>query len=242
MPKRKRKGSRKSGSVGRRRKRSKKAVHRRSLRKRSSRPTTNVIRGLGTIYPERLRVKLPYEQEVQLTSTAGATVDNVFRGNSLFDPDLTGAGAQPLGFDQLAAIYGIYRVFGSTFRLKGYPVAASISTQTEYALVPSVLSTSFSATNADWICEQPYSKRRSLNLTSKSFKSYMGTAKLWGEKPQRILYDPAYESLVSTNPINSFYWHAIAWPTDRTSTETTYIQIRVVYYAEFSSRLRLTQS
>jgi hypothetical protein len=36
-----------------------------------------------------------------------------FRGNSCFDPDYTGVGVQPYGWDQIAAIYGRYRVVSS---------------------------------------------------------------------------------------------------------------------------------
>lgn len=34
----------------------------------------------------------------------------MFRANSLYDPDYTGAGHQPLGFDQWSAVYGYYYV------------------------------------------------------------------------------------------------------------------------------------
>lgn len=44
---------------------------------------------------------------------AGLTIDRLFRANSCFDPDYTGVGHQPSGFDQWAAFYDHYVVLGS---------------------------------------------------------------------------------------------------------------------------------
>lgn len=41
----------------------------------------------------------------------------VFAANGLFDPNITGTGHQPLGFDQYMALYNEYIVFGSTIKV-----------------------------------------------------------------------------------------------------------------------------
>lgn len=43
-------------------------------------------------------------------ASAGTGAFNQYRLNSLFDPDLSGTGKQPLGFDQYSTLYGRYRV------------------------------------------------------------------------------------------------------------------------------------
>lgn len=43
-------------------------------------------------------------------SFAGVGAFNQYRLNSLYDPDLSGTGKQPLGFDQYSTLYGRYRV------------------------------------------------------------------------------------------------------------------------------------
>jgi len=65
----------------------------------------NVV-SVGTIRPDRIMVKLPYETTVQLTGAI--TVDHIMNTNSLFDPDRTGAGHQPMGFDTWSVIYNRY--------------------------------------------------------------------------------------------------------------------------------------
>lgn len=60
-------------------------------------------------------LNLPYHATVALT---GASAGNAnawqFRANSIFDPDLTGAGHQPLGHDQWTLFYNHYCVLGSS--------------------------------------------------------------------------------------------------------------------------------
>lgn len=45
--------------------------------------------------------------------TGGIVVGHVFSANGLFDPDITGAGHQPRGFDQLMQLFDHYTVLGS---------------------------------------------------------------------------------------------------------------------------------
>ena len=50
-------------------------------------------------------------------SFSGTTLSDghVFSANSLYDPDTTGTGHQPRGFDQLSALYKMYRVHTAEF-------------------------------------------------------------------------------------------------------------------------------
>lgn len=58
--------------------------------------------------------KLKYSDAFNLASDATLTSytgsQYVFRLNSLYDPDLTGTGHQPYGFDQYAALFNRYKV------------------------------------------------------------------------------------------------------------------------------------
>lgn len=48
----------------------------------------------------------------------GTPATRQFRANSIFDPDFTGVGHQPLGHDQMAALYNRYIVIGSKITCK----------------------------------------------------------------------------------------------------------------------------
>lgn len=69
-----------------------------------------IARNLQSYQPRWMRADLKYCEQFLITVTAGAVTDQNFRANSLFDPDRTGTGHQPRGFDQLSAIYNRYRV------------------------------------------------------------------------------------------------------------------------------------
>jgi len=59
-------------------------------------------------------VTLRYADNVSASSVAGSSASYVFRANGLFDPNFTGVGHQPRGFDQLMTLYDHYRVKTAT--------------------------------------------------------------------------------------------------------------------------------
>lgn len=68
-------------------------------------------------FPPRKTVALRYVQTLTLNATSGASATNVFRANSVFDPDFTGTGHQPMFHDIYSQIYGQYKVNYSTIRV-----------------------------------------------------------------------------------------------------------------------------
>lgn len=61
-------------------------------------------------------VKMRYSEDVNIS--AGATLGAYdFRANSIFDPNLTGTGHQPLGHDQWSVFYDHYVVLGAKCRV-----------------------------------------------------------------------------------------------------------------------------
>lgn len=64
--------------------------------------------------PTRMVAKLRYADHHQITWGSVLTEnDYIYRANSLFDPDLTGSGHQPRGFDQYMQMYDHYTVVGA---------------------------------------------------------------------------------------------------------------------------------
>lgn len=74
--------------------------------------------GMTRIIPPSRRVWLSYAERVGIgEAAAGAGVLTSFSLNSLFDPNSGGVGSQPIGFDQLSALYGQYRVWRTIVKL-----------------------------------------------------------------------------------------------------------------------------
>lgn len=57
-------------------------------------------------------VKQRYNEQVSWTASVAA-VPYFFRANSIFDPNLTGTGHQPMGHDEMVALYNHYVVLGA---------------------------------------------------------------------------------------------------------------------------------
>lgn len=79
-------------------------------------------------FPNELITTVRYCDVYTLTSTSNAVAKNVFRMNSIHDPDSTGVGHQALYHDQLSAIYGHYVVIGSKLTARFSPISNTIST------------------------------------------------------------------------------------------------------------------
>ncbi len=72
---------------------------------------------LGALLKPKNLVKLNYADVITLAPGAGAIVIHQFRAASIFDPDFTGTGHQPLLHDQYALLYGRYRVISAKIKV-----------------------------------------------------------------------------------------------------------------------------
>lgn len=80
-----------------------------SSRRLGSLNRTGSTRAL-TGFPDKMTVSLPYIINGRVNPGIVAGNDQVIRLNGAWDPDFSGVGHQPRGWDQWAAIYGKYRV------------------------------------------------------------------------------------------------------------------------------------
>lgn len=74
-----------------------------------------VLNGVGPVASKLITTVKYCESYFQ--STAGVGFNQFFNLNSLFDPDRSGIGHQPYGFDQLSNLYSRYRVFRTRWHI-----------------------------------------------------------------------------------------------------------------------------
>lgn len=68
-----------------------------------------------------LKMKMPYyEQQIDLNPGLGGVAWYHFSANGLYDPNVTGTGHQPLGFDQVMPMYDHYTVIGAKITVTAY--------------------------------------------------------------------------------------------------------------------------
>lgn len=89
-------------------------------------PTLASSRKTG--FPAKKTVSMRYATtSAILTSTTGALAEYIYRANSIFDPDLTAAGHQPMGHDQWQTFYEGYHVVSSKIYVV-FQTSASVTT------------------------------------------------------------------------------------------------------------------
>lgn len=79
--------------------------------KRRSRKST--IAKVPAGFPMGRRNTMRYVENITMSSSAGVMATHLFSANGIYDPDITGLGHQPYGYDQMAAYFNHYVVIGS---------------------------------------------------------------------------------------------------------------------------------
>ncbi len=75
--------------------------------------------------PDKKSVTLRYVSQITLDPAASSMAHYLFRANDLFDPDFTGVGHQPMGFDQWMVFYNHFTVVSSRIKVTGFQSGTS---------------------------------------------------------------------------------------------------------------------
>lgn len=67
--------------------------------------------------PNTFYTKLRYTESLSRNISVGSANTYIYQANNLFDPDFTGTGHQPRGFDQFMLLYNHYTVVGAKITL-----------------------------------------------------------------------------------------------------------------------------
>lgn len=185
-----------------------------------------------TAIPDIMKVELYYDEQLAVLSAQSGAL-YVFAGNDCYDPDVTGTGHQPLGYDQWSAFYSRYRVTSSNIEVK----LQRTSEACEFVVCPTPDTT---ATIVN-IAEQPFSKIATVSssVSNHKIKHYMSTMEILGLKSME---DDQISAGIGYSPNRKWYWVIGTYSYDSTTTITTHLSIRIKFYVEFYQRKVLGQS
>lgn len=213
----------------------KKAARRRTTRKNTAgRITQWPARRQRPIrsWPDSIRVKLCYS--VVLSLGGNISIYNIFRGNSIYDPEYAAGGGTPQGYTQWAALYSKYKVNGSSIRVQ--PVVANatnLAAACSWSVAPVLSAASH---YAETLSMFPYAKSRiqqNVYTGARGVSSYMSTRKICGQSTS----DSDFESATGTNPSKEWYWNLAFTAIDGATSLDFYALVTLTYYATFSNRL-----
>lgn len=186
--------------------------------------------GPRTGIASRVVTCLKYHQRLNLSLTGAVANDYIFRLNSLFDPDYTSAGHQPMYFDQLAAIYNKYKVFKTSWVIKMI-VSSDTTGSVETTIVPNNNLASLAAAGADTIAEMPRAFYKQWNSnTPITMRGSCNLPKLTGRTSAQYKSDDLYGANVGTNPSEELALHLI---NISSSTLTVTFDAQLKFHCEF---------
>lgn len=205
-----------------------------SKRRRNNNAGLTRIR-MPSLMPDRLQVKLRYADTFSLVSTG--VNQRQFSMNGLFDPDLTGVGHQPRGFDQWMSLYARYRVYYAKAFARF--MNNSATNGVNVALVMSNDGSPGITTRVD-MYEYPYSKATLIpQLGSNNIKILkMGNSlrKILSEDKAGI-QDMEYAGTPTANPSIQGYIYTYAEDSvTGANNVNTELDMLIIYYCEFFGR------
>lgn len=217
-----------------------KKTGRKTYKKRSKyqKPSTTIIRTPGI--SDRCFVKLNYVDS--FIANPGTVYDRkAFYANSLFGPEGSLAGHQPMYFDQYATLYARYRVLGCSIRVDA--INRSGSQALEYCIWPNTGNSSI--TSIAKMLEQGYAKSIKFvpiaQRVASVAKGYCSTRKCLGlTKAQMAEKD--YSASVGSAPTEIWYWNILFNSADGIDLVNASYRVKLVYYCEFYERVEMSQS
>ena len=191
---------------------------------------------LGNGMPFAVRNSFSFSRNVILGTTLGVPVEYVFRGNSLYDPDFTGAGAQPLYFDQMMAIYNYFSCRSSAIHVDvsstdvNNPLIVVIYPSKESSAAPT-------STNVVQLLQIPGAVSKPLSIKGGgndtiSLDNFFTTSTAF---PDYSTASPDYRGTSGSNPTTagSWFWHVATFNADNgLSTSNAVANIRITYYCD----------
>jgi len=185
--------------------------------------------------------KLRYNTTFSLASVVGSTAVNVFRLNSLFDPDETNAGHQPRFFDTLcgadttSAPYGKYRVVSAKIKVQFMNTNSSV-TSIGYTGVHIRSDDSAVITSDLYVPELPNTSYKMMNVSTgiSNFQKVQRTVsmkKILGVKDMKDAENTA--AAYNQSPADVVYADVFYYPRDQSSSPTIYCDCMIEFNIQF---------
>lgn len=203
------------------------------------------------VVPTARTVRLRYVTEININPTSNSIGAHFFRANSLFNPDVSAGGHQPLGFDQIALSYDHYTVLGSKITVRAMKSTSVQSIPASYGLYldnDSILT----YTQADQIIEARHHQKGSKTwrvtpgLEEGSVSGVPGAVTLgFGAKTffgVKDLSAAQYRPLVAANPTEIAFFCLWAANIDGNDPASWAFMCEIDFIATFGERKHTNQS
>lgn len=189
--------------------------------------------------PERFFTKLQYSEIITFTLSAPNTLYSYLFQSSIYDPDYTAAGHQPLWRDTLATMYGRFRVFGVKYSIAFKNTNVS---QLTWAYIKHS-DNSTTETNSNTLRERREGKSLMLDSNSgrtNTVRGYLDVAKSYGLSKREFYNDDSFISAIGATPVKTAFLHL--YTLTMHSSAILHAQVDLQYYVEFLDRVDVSGS
>lgn len=188
---------------------------------------------------KRFASSLRYSDIFSVNSTGGAPNRKIFNLNSLYDPDNSLGGHQPLGYDQLMALYDKYTVLEARVRVRFFNQTASL-TNMAVAGVSIGNTTGSGGLNLSFLSEQDGTITKPLlssgNGNFQEIITRIDIAKHFGVTRGNLRDEPDYSGATLANPVLMPFLSVWVAPADGvTSLNDVLVQVDLEFISEFHS-------
>lgn len=214
-------------------------------KRRAVRRSTGWNKGPGTVtaikalaVPDRMLLKLPYYEAIKWSGNTAAFYD--WNLNSIYDPNRTGVGHQPLGYDQWKSFYNRYRVYGVTVRFSATNLA---DVPVRVGIIGDNLASGSAYLSDQSKFEQPHMKTFILGsaqgMNTKTFKTFFSCARIQGSPKSRYNSDNQFQSQWESSPVETICGHVIGASLDGQTALNVMWDIHMIFHIEAFDRLQL---
>lgn len=168
----------------------------------------------------------------------GVAQTMVYRLTSLFDPNFSGAGHQPIGFDQIMPMYDHYCVIGARVR-----VSATNLDRDPQHIIMQIRDTATVGTNISQILENGATKHVIVNGEGNNNTKTLGlnfsAKKFFGKSP---MDGDKYQGTLTNNPNENAFLHLIVQPIEADNPGKIVYTITIEFIALLTEPKQLGQS
>lgn len=202
---------------------------------------TRISESFMPLFPAKVKKTLRYQEYVTLTSTGGTLNSYVFSANGLYDPNITGTGHSPMGFDQMMIFFEHYVVEFARITVN-FNNTATGCMMAGIRMDPNFtgLSNIQQMLEFGGITFDNFEAKNTYGCT-KTMKMGCSIGKIQGVSRSALTADVNLRGDVASNPSEQTYFHLVAWdPNSLTGSFTC--DVIIEYDAIFTEPRVATQS
>jgi hypothetical protein len=204
---------------------------------------------LMNVLPRSMRRTLRYAETFSLSTGAAGIIGSVqtMALNSAYDPNYSGTGHQPYGFDQIVQFYQQYFVHSVRYQIITATIGGTAEICVAYQLFPTAGGVSIAGISTDAATEKStvstFVAGSSGNVRARSVGGEVKMHQIFGLTPaQYAAQTDVYGAAVTTNPSLQAYLEVGIGSYNGTASETLAVQIILDMDTEFWQPKTLAQS